>query len=112
MLPHKINDRVSIEKSGGKIPRTNDSLKIQLNKTLSRRLNQPKKTRKTMSNNAQYLLSTFASATAYAGIVAAVCLTINTTMQKNDTQIASELSDKCYEVLGQKSKTCSISNFL
>jgi hypothetical protein len=112
MLPNKINDRVSIEKSGGKIPRTTDSLKIQLNKALSRRLNQPKKTRKTMSNNTQYLLSTLASAAAYASIVTAVCLTINVVMQKSDTQIASELSDKCYEVRGQKSETCSISNFL
>jgi hypothetical protein len=112
MLPDKMTDRISIEKSGEKIPRTTDGLKIQLNKALSRRLNQPKKSRKTMSSNAQYLLSTLASAAAYAGIVAAICLTINTLMQKSDTQIASELSDRCYEVRGQKSKTCSISNFL
>jgi hypothetical protein len=114
-LPQKI-DRISLENSSDRPRYVVNSIKVQLNSSLSKRLAKPTKQRSPMlthaRNQADHILSSVASGVAYAGIVAACALTINSTMQRSDTQIASELSDRCYETLGQQSKTCSIANFL
>jgi hypothetical protein len=111
LLPDRMNNRTSYENLKGKTPRTTEGIKIQLNQTLSTRLNKPKQI-KPMSTNTKAWFALLGRTIAYVTIPAAFCVAINIVTEKSESQRASEASDVCYEKLGQQSKTCSITNFI